>query len=156
MSFSKHLLKMGVRAMGLRHSSMWFYFSLVWAQLWIFWSMRDPQTEMERLRNRNQVLPFCSFDSVFLSCLDYVILFTCVSLIISSDPLFCLCIYSLSLCLAFVMYWFKFTVWLHTLLAIVLSYVFEVRMKGLLLLLSCYATTRLSRWQSQYRKRNKV
>ncbi len=27
------------------HSSMWFYFSSVWAQWWIFWSTREPQTE---------------------------------------------------------------------------------------------------------------
>ncbi len=30
------------------HSSMWFYFSLVWAQWWIFWSLREPQTERGR------------------------------------------------------------------------------------------------------------
>ncbi len=30
------------------HSSMWFYFSLVWAQWWIFWSIREPQTERGR------------------------------------------------------------------------------------------------------------
>ncbi len=30
------------------HSSMWFYFSLVWAQWWVFWSIREPQTERGR------------------------------------------------------------------------------------------------------------
>ncbi len=30
------------------HSSMWFYFSLVWAQWWIFWSIMEPQTERGR------------------------------------------------------------------------------------------------------------
>ncbi len=39
---------MGVRATASSHSSMWFYFSLVWAQWWIFWSIREPQTERGR------------------------------------------------------------------------------------------------------------
>ncbi len=32
------------------HSSMWFSFSLIWAQWWIFLSMREPQREKERLK----------------------------------------------------------------------------------------------------------
>ncbi len=48
-SFSKHLLKMGVRATGLQSFKHVIYFSLVWAQWWIFFK-HEGTTDRERDR----------------------------------------------------------------------------------------------------------